>query len=179
MTTGNRNQNSITDLVDIRPIGIDELSVVRDLHASSFRSLGGAIYTELEVEAFVRQVYSTAYTDRLHSVSCFGAWFDGQLTGTSSWSATGIEKSTARIADVFVSPLYSKLGLGRMLVGYAENSARDAGFTSFTLRVGYHAATLFAELGYMLTSQGVYQLADDVPLAVAFMRKSAGPDDLS
>lgn len=164
---------SLVQLADIRALGIDDLSDIRHLHATAFRIHGGGLYSDQEIDAFVRQVYSNEYADRIHQSHCYGAWIDGHLAGTCGWCPVGDDRTTARISDVFVSPLFARAGLGLMLVRHVEARAVEARFTSFTLRVGYHAIGLFEALGYVMTSQGVYNLADDVPLAVAFMRKSA------
>ncbi len=164
---------SLVKLAEIRPIGLDDLSDIRHLHASAFRIQGGGLYSDQEVDAFTRQVYSNDYADRIFRSKCYGAWIEGHLTGTCGWCPAGDDQIAARISDVFVSPLFARVGLGRMLVGHAEQRAQEAGFKSFTLRVGFHAISLFEDLGYRMTSQGVYNLADDVPLPVAFMRKVA------
>lgn len=167
-TDGRRNLSS---LARTALIGIDDLSDVRHLHVSAFNAIGGSIYTEEEVQAFHQHVNSNTYIDRILAAHAVGAWIEDRLVGTSSWCPVGDDRITARIADLFVDPLFGRQGLGEMLLRHAEEGALAAGFSSFVVRVGYHAVGAFEAAGYNLTSQGIYQLTDDVPLAVVFMRK--------
>jgi len=166
-------QPSLADVAAVRAITIDDLSDVRHLHASAFRTQGAAVYTEAEIEAFSALVYSTPYMDRVAAAACYGAWIDTQLVGTCSWAPADDDGPTARIGDLFVGSQFARCGLGRMLIGHAEMRAREAGFVSFSARLGVHAAPVFERLGYVITSHGVHHLSDEISLVVVFMRKPA------
>ena len=98
-----------TDLDDVldarlalRPIGVDDYSAVRHLHATSLRAQTHGVLSDAEVVAFVRLVYSPAYTDILMKEDVYGAWLDGELVGTVSWQANGGNGLIARIGCIFV-----------------------------------------------------------------------------
>ena len=75
---------SLDDRLVLRPIGIDDFSSVRYLHATSLRAQTLEVLTEEEVAAFVRLVYSPAYPDFLMKEEVFGSWLDGELKSSAS-----------------------------------------------------------------------------------------------
>ena len=172
LSSGRASQAPLSGLAHVAPIDLDMMSDVRHLHANAFKTALGAVYTEQEVQAFREHVYCNSYADQIIRTSCFGAWFDGHLAGTASWSASAAEAGTARIAHVFVDPLYGRSGIGRMLLNHVEVIASESGCRAFVLRTGPHAVPFFEAIGYSGTSHGVVQLTEDVSLAVMFMRKS-------
>lgn len=162
---------SLCDLVVLRPLDIDDLSFARYVHASAMRALGARLHTPEEVEAFVQTVYSRDYGDKLLRHDVHAAWLDGEMVGTAGWCAATDVSRTARVTDVFVRPMFTGSGVGRLLVGAAERRALNAGLRDFSTRATAGSARFFEQLGYQVSSHGVQRLPSGVDLPVVFMRK--------
>ncbi len=162
--------------VEMAVVGIDEMSNVRHLHASSARRLAAGLLSEAEITAFTQHIYSEPYSARIAEIvlasRLAAARLGGELVGTAGWIPTNDSGAIARLIGVFVSPLYSRKGIGRVLVTTAEAQARQAGFRTFTIRAPLSASRFFEQLGYDVASHGVWPLSRDIALPVAFLRKA-------
>ena len=169
------NDLSLADAAEIQSVGIDDLSSVRYIHATSLRMLAASQLTEAEIAAVADYVYAGAYSralaEAVRSKQMIGAWIGPDLVGTAGWSPADDSGATARIWGVSVLPLFRRAGLGHRLVTGAENDARRAGFSAFALRSTSNATGFFAQLGYEISSHGVWALTPEVSLPVAFLRK--------
>jgi GNAT superfamily N-acetyltransferase len=100
-----------------------------------------------------------------------GAFVDGQLVGTASWLVSGDDGETARIASVFVHPMFARLGIGGRLLGEVEARACQAGFDQLATSATINAIPFFGRRGYTEASRGVKAFGPDCWLPVAFLRK--------
>lgn len=161
----------MVDMVELRPLQIEDLSVVRYVHASSLRLLGVQSYSQDEIDAFADLVHSVAYGDSLLEHDVQVAWLLGEIVGTSGWCPANDTGRMARITDLFVRPLFTRTGLGTLLLQRAEERAVKAGFRELSARVTSNAARFFGKRGYETTSYGVRPSPSGVDLPVVFMRK--------
>jgi GNAT superfamily N-acetyltransferase len=159
----------LSDKLQVRPIGLDDFSEVRYLHASSLSAQTVDVLTDEEVAAFSALVYSAAYTEMLMQEELYGAWLEEELVGTVSWHAIGDDGQSAGIGPVFVH--YARLGIGRRLLTEAEARARQSGFDKFAGWATANAVPFFQRLGYKIVSRGVKTLSPTCALPVAFLRK--------
>ncbi len=154
---------------------IDDMSNVRHLHASSAKRLAAGMLSDAEIRAFVAHIYTDGYSARIADVAAAGrlvlARLNGELIGSAGWLVANDTGAVARLIGVFVSPLFARQGIGRLLVTAAEAQARQAGFATFTVRAPLGASVFFEHLGYEAASHGVWPLTRDVALPVAFLRK--------
>ena len=155
----------------LRPIGIDEWSEVRHVHAAALVRLTGAEPGTREHGACHAFVYDPDYTDDLMDEDLWGIWLDGRLAGTAGWRPADDRGSAARITSVYVDPLFARLGLGRRLVEDAQRRAFAAGFRVFNTRATALSAAFFERLGYEISSYGVHALSGDLGFPVVFMRR--------
>lgn len=160
----------------IRPVSIDDMSLVRYLHASAFRYMAAGRHSEHEIEAFRKAVYSAAYADCILATGCYAAWIEGEMIGTAGWCPSDDTGLVARITNVFVRPLFSGGGLGRLLTQHAEERARRAGFKELSVRATLNATQFFERLGYEISAHGVQSIAPAIDLPVLFMRKCVGAE---
>src|ERR1700687_3441001 len=83
--------------LSIAPIGLDDFSSLRHLHASLLLTQTADALSETEVASFTRLVYSPEYTTMLMQEEVYGGWIDDELVGTASWQANGDDGALARI----------------------------------------------------------------------------------
>lgn len=158
--------------LDVRPVGLDDLSSVRYIHESAMRTQGSGHYTEAELEAFKAFVYSPQYADLLLKDVLLTGWIAGELVATSGWALPIERGEAARIRAVYVRPLFTGLGLGQRMLDEAEAEARKSGFNEFTARASINAVAFFETAGYEVASHGTRTLLAGMTMPVAFMRKS-------
>lgn len=156
----------------VRPAGLDYWAAIRNLHAFSFRSLTGPTIEQSQCEAFVARIFEPDYTDALLTHDLQVAWYDGRPIGTAGWVPSDDRGTVARITSVYVSPLFTRLGIGRQLVTTAEARARAAGFRTYAARAFQPAAPFFEAVGYSRSSQGIQAIGTENGIPVVFMRKT-------
>ena len=157
--------------LSIRRVGLDHHSDMRHLHVRAMRSQCGDALSDAELAAFADYVGSPGYSDLLRSEEVHGAFLDGQLIGTASWLANGDDGETARIASVFVHPMFSRLGIGGRLLGVVEARAAQSGFDQLGASATINAVPFYERYGYTEASRGVKAFGPDCWLPVAFFRK--------
>lgn len=156
----------------IRRVTIDEMSAIRHIHHSAFRVYAGPFLTAEETAAYLGYIQSPRYTDELMRFELYGAVINDELVGTAAWRAGDDQGASARIAAIFVNPLFTHAGIGHRLVADVEARAFQSGFRRFAARVTINAVPFFERLGYEIASQGVSQVAMPASLLpVTFLRK--------
>jgi putative acetyltransferase len=155
----------------IRQVGLDDHAQVRHLHVRAMRSQSGDALSDAEIAAFADFVGSPTYSDLLRAEEVHGAFLDGQLIGTASWLANGDDGETARIASVFVHPMFARLGIGGRLLSEVEARAAQSGFDQLGTSATINAIPFFERYGYAEASRGVKAFGPECWLPVAFLRK--------
>jgi putative acetyltransferase len=162
------------DAVAVRRVGLDDHAQVRYLHARAMRAQCGDALSDGELAAFLAFVGSPAYSDHLRTEEVHGAFMDGQLIGTASWLANADDGETARIASVFVDPMFARLGLGGRVLAEVEGRAGQSGFDQLGAAAIVSAVPFFERHGYVEASRGVKAFGPECWLPVAFLRKRVG-----
>jgi GNAT superfamily N-acetyltransferase len=160
--------------VAVRRVGLDDHAQVRYLHARAMRAQCGDALSDGELAAFLAFVGSPAFSDHLRTEEVHGAFMDGQLIGTASWLANADDGETARIASVFVHPMFARLGLGGRVLAEVEGRASQAGFDHLGAAAIVSAVPFFERNGYVEASRGVKAFGPECWLPVAFLRKRVG-----
>lgn len=168
---GSELHSTGSDTLAVVPLGLDDFSSLRYLHATALRAQTAQVLSDTEMEAFIRLVHSSAYTELLMREEIYGGWLHGELVGTVSWLASADNGTTARIGSVFVR--HPRLGIGRQLLAAIEDRAQQCGFAQFTTCVTANAVPFFQRQGYHVASSGVRALTAACALPVTFLKKVA------
>ena len=158
-------------VLQIRPLGIDEMAAVRHLHTRAFEHHIGPILSSAEVETFTAHVHSPSYADRVFAHDPVGAYLHGELVGTVGSQRTEDGDRALRITHLFVRPMFGRLGIGRALLTNVEQKAMKSGIFSIALQVTRNATEFFEKHGFQVTSFGIGSISGLGGLAVAFLRK--------
>lgn len=142
------------DLLRIRPIGLDDWSDVRYVHANAFRTIVAPRIAPETADAFMAALDDPGYTDRLGASDLTGAWLDGELVGTVGWRRVDDCAPVARIEGLFVRPLFTFMGIGSALLDHAESRAREAGCATFTATIPVIAVPFMLRFGYDIAAHG-------------------------
>ena len=140
--------SGIASALELRPVSIDDLSNVRYLHASSYRSLVGPTVDPDEADTFLGLVNSPYYADQILAERHFAAWLGRELVGSAGWVLSDDGTRCARLSSVFVQPMFTRCGVGRRLVRHVEGDARDMGVERFHLKATENSVGFWEKLGY-------------------------------
>jgi GNAT superfamily N-acetyltransferase len=169
-------RHAVAASAKIRAVTFDNLSDVRFLHAQALKNLATGEFSDEEFAIGKAHIYSPKYVEALSAAvgrrQFFGTWIGEALVGTVGWSTMDDSASVARIRSIFVSPLYTRMGLAGQLLAHVEGEAVAAGFRTFSVRSMTNATGFFVRQGYVVTSHGVRSLFPNRTVPVTFLRKS-------
>ena len=163
--------DNLLHLLDIHPLGVDDLSSARYVVGAAVARAAREHYMPAQVEAVTEFVRSPHYGDLLLGNRAYGAWIGSEMVGVAAWSIGEGMSPTARILAVFVHPLFDGDGIGSRLIEYLEDEARGAGYRAMEASVTLNASSMFERLGYHETRRGVWGLPSGREIPILFMRK--------
>ncbi len=173
MRMGMSTKCDLSRSVVLRPVGIDDMSSVRYVHATAFRILAAEHHSDEQLAARVAEIMRPDYVREVLDSALYCAWVDGEIVGTAGWCPADDNGKTARIRKVYVRPLFTNCGIGGLLLRNAEERACRSGFVDFSVRANVNAIAFYKQAGYEITSHGVMPTYGNIDLPVAFMRKKA------
>jgi len=168
-----RTPDSLIQLLEIRPLGVDELSTARYVVGAAFQRSAKDYYSASEIEAFADFVRSPHFGDILLGNRAYCAWVGSEMVAVGAWGVGEAQGLTARILTLFVHPLFGNHGLGTRLADYIADDARAAGFRALETSATLCAAGFFERLGYVAVRNGVWRLPSGRELPVVSMRHTA------
>ena len=161
----------------LRLAGMDDVAALRALMAASIGQLMDAFLTPAQVTA--SHEIMGLDTQLIADGTYFIAELDGVLAGSGGWSrratlfggnhtagrsdallTPGVER--ARVRAMYTAPAAARRGVGRAILGAAEDAARAEGFTAVELAATLAGEPLYRACGYQpelgfeeMTSGGV------------------------
>ena len=159
------------DAISLRPMRDEDSAAVRSLHARAFAGLATDWHTPQQIAAHVALIQDAAYLDDLRRSHMTLAHVRQVMVATSGWLMVDGTPATARIRKVFVDPAMARRGLGSLMVGHAEQQAREAGCRRLIVRANINAVGLYVRLGYRETEKGTMAAAGGVELPIVMMEK--------
>lgn len=162
----------LAQMIELRPLTVDDLSVARYIHAAAFARAAHGHYSTADIEAFGQFVRSARYADLMLGNPAVAAWLGSDMVATAAWSPGEAKSPTARVFGLFVRPMFTGEGIGRRIVGHVEEEARGAGYPAIEAAATLNAAPFFEAIGYRFVRQGAWALPTGHEIAVTFLRKA-------
>lgn len=166
--------DSLLQLLEIRPLGVDDLSTARYVVSAAFQRGAKEQYPAAQVEAFADFVRSPHYSDLLLGNRAYAAWVGSEMVGVAAWTPGETKGPTARVLALFVHPLFTGHGIGTRLAEYLEDEARAAGYRAIEASSTLNAAPFFGHLGYLEMRRGALSLPSGRELPIVLLRKVTG-----
>lgn len=165
--------DSLLQMLEIRPLSVDELSTARYVVSAAFLRGAKEHYPAAQIDAFADFVRSPHYADILLGNRAFSAWIGSEMVGVTAWSPSDTKVPTAHVLSVFVHPLFGGHGIGTRLADYLEEQARGAGYRALEASITLNARAFFERLGYLEVRRGAWGLPSGKELPIVFVRKTA------
>ncbi len=165
----------------------DDEPAIRRLIADSVRGLGSADYTAEQVESSLTYLFGV---DRrlIDDGTYFVVETGNRIVGAGGWSARRTlfggdqyasrsderldpSSEAARIRAFYVSPEFSRRGLGTMLVSACERAARGAGFRRLELMATLTGIPLYERSGFRVVEPTEITLPDGIRFPLARMER--------
>lgn len=173
--------------MNIRAAQESEIEMLEDLIRASVWDLQAHCYTEAQRQGALGTVFgvdSQLIKDRTYYV----VEVDGQVAACGGWSFRSTlfgadagkldqeseldpTKDAARIRAFFVSPGFSRRGLGTRILHECEQRARAKGFSKFELVATLAGEPLYAKHGFAVTERYEVSLPNGEALPVVRMIK--------
>jgi len=178
---------SVSPPIVIRPAEPADAPVLRLLHRASLWGLGVFDYSLAEIESIVRHV-QTLDPELLSSGRYYVALVAGEIAGSGGWSddphvhpvmrpanangPTPVAAPSAKMRAFFVSPKFTRHGIGRAIMAQAEAAAHAAGFGTAEVLATLTGVRLCERIGYESLRRVRMPLADGTQLDFVHMKKS-------
>lgn len=171
----------------LRLANMADETAIRRLIEDSVRGLGSADYTAEQVESSLvhlfgvdrRLIEDGTYfvVEATSRIVAAGGWsarrtlFGGDQYASRSDDRLDPSSEAARIRAFYVSPEFSRRGLGTMLISACETAARAAGFRRLELMATLTGIPLYERTGFRVVEPTEVTLPDGVHFPLARMER--------
>ena len=121
-------------VINIIPFGSPHYEAMKCLREAILRRPLGLALRDVDVQGEQDQTHIAAFDDH------------GAVVGTLVLKP--LSASRVRLRQMAVSPLLQRRGIGTTMVQFAENHARESGFTLIELHARRYAQGFYQRLGY-------------------------------
>ena len=143
---------------------------VHRIHSTAIREGAGSHYTPEVLEVWVDAFNATNFSTNIQRLEFFVA----KLLDGRAAAFVAFDLATAEIDSVYVAPWGQGLGLGSFLLGFAEESARQAGLESVWLDASINAVGFYAQHGWTEVERRA-RVRKGVEIPVVKMEKKLRP----
>ncbi len=166
--------DSMLQLLEIRPLSVDDLSTARYVIGAAFARSAKEHYSVSDIDAFAAFVRSPHYADILLGNHAYAAWVGSEMVGVAAWSASEAQSPTARVLALFVHPLFAGHGIGTRLAEFLKDEAAAAGYRALEASATINAVPFFERLGFLEIRRSVWALPSERDLPIVLMRETRG-----
>ena len=172
----------------LRKANAADIPALAKLIKDSVRGLQAADYTNVQIEAALRTVF-TVDTQLIEDGTYFVVEQDGEMIGCGGWSQRKTLcggdhhavrenalmdplRDAAKIRAIFVHPKWARHGIGSILLKAAEDAAIAAGFRQLEMGATLTGVPVYLRRGYRKVETMTVPLDRGVTLPVVRMEKS-------
>lgn len=162
----------LLEAVDVRPAGIDDFAHLRRLMIAAFQAFSSTEHSEEEAAALRAALENSELSEALRGQTLLIAWLDRMPVAVVGWRIADDSGRSARLSTIAVDPMFGALGLGRLMTGYVEQSARKAGYRDLVVHASCATEGFFLHLGFQSTAVSVKSIDATTQMRVTYVRKS-------
>lgn len=147
----------------------EDVTDVHRIHSASIREGTAGHYEPEVVEVWVDAFNPESYPGNIERMEFFVAEHsDGRIGGF-----VAMDLATAEVDSVYVAPWAGGLGLGSLLLGFAEEMGLKAGLEKIWLDASLNAVGFYARFGWVEVRRHT-RVRKDVEIPVVRMEKGLG-----
>jgi GNAT superfamily N-acetyltransferase len=178
-------------MISIRLASLDDIPQLQGLIAESVRALSANYYSEEQIDSALRYIFGVdtqLINDRTYFVA-ETTEAPGTIVGAGGWSKRETlyggdqrkaqkpdplldpSKDAARVRAFYVSPQWSRRGIGRMILMACEEAVWKAGFKRIELMSTLPGEPLYAAMGYKQIAPAEMNMPDGQSIGGFVMEK--------
>lgn len=146
---------------------IEDASAILRVHMASIRGLGRDSYTLEQVEAWCGGRTAKSYHSPIIEQFMLVAEVQGQVVGFAQ-----LDARQAMVVAVYVSPEFSRQGIGSQLLRRIEEHARSLGLSELHLQASLNAVQFYARAGYAAGQPSEHVVGNGVSLPCLAMSRA-------
>jgi N-acetylglutamate synthase-like GNAT family acetyltransferase len=154
-------------MLNIRRARREDCPTIADVHAAAVGGIRTALYTPEEIRAWAVPKKPESYEESIVSKEFFVAEEGGTIVGFGV-----LNRESAEIEAVYVSPGAGRRGIGLEILRKLEERARAGGIGVLRLNASLNAVPFYERAGYAAQEQAKYRLATGVEIACVPMLKA-------
>jgi len=180
-----------SDVILIRRAFWEDVPAIEAMQHASIRTLNSRDYTAEQIRGFL--TYFASIDEQLIDDKClFVVEVSGDIIGSGGWSQAsmklrrlcGLERASAPgesragvidIRSVFVHPLWTRRGIGSLMMKILEARAQAAGYHRADVIATMTGAPLYRALGYRELAQPSLTLPNGLMLPAVYLQKPLAP----
>ena len=154
-------------MLEIRNVMVEDIDHFKEVVKSSIMVLCKDYYSEEQLEALLKE-YPTAelYKRWINERVLIVAEMDSKVIGFAQF-----DPAISTIEAVHVLPEYTRLGVGRDLIGEIEKIAREKDIKKIILDSSINAEAFYAQCGYTNKGAGIVKCNNGVELETILFEK--------
>jgi len=153
-------------MLTIRNAQPEDCEAIRNVHITAVKGIRTSLYTPEELQSWAVPKKPESYEESIRTKEFFVADEDGVILGFSV-----LNRETAEIEAVYVSPQASRRGIGLELIRTLEERAIALGLEVLRLNASLNAVPFYLRAGFMAEAESKYRLSTGLEIACVPMVK--------
>lgn len=158
-----------SEMLNIRRAQKEDCQSIASVHVAAVTAIHTTLYTPEEIQAWAVPKNLESYEESVRRKEFFVAEEDSVIVGFGV-----LNRESAEIEAVYVSPEKGSRGLGLQVLRKLEETALSLGLREVTLNASLNAAPFYTKAGYVGQERSRYRLSTGVEIACIPMRKVLG-----
>lgn len=154
------------DMFEIKRAQRSDADTAFDIRRQSIRQLCRDAYSEAQLSTWTQGSAADGY-DALMDGHFYLGYLDGAAVATGMF-----DPASGEVGAIFVLPHLAQQGLGRAMLDFLENLARELGVLNLNLDATLNAAPFYRRCGYSGDTPAHYQSPTGITLACIPMLKT-------
>ncbi len=138
----------------IRKATKNDVTMIYQAHVSSIRELCSNTYTPSQIDAWTQAISAERYIQGIES-------FEFYVAEDARGPVSGLLIVNEEIGEVYalyIAPWAVQKGLGRRLMGLAENMIRNRGHLNMSLKSTLNAVSFYEHMGFTSLGEFIHEL---------------------
>jgi putative acetyltransferase len=152
--------------LEIRKANPEDCEKIYRMHSASIKELCGTHYTSEQIREWTEVLKPDRYIAAMDLFEFYVAEDEGEILGLCI-----LDLDKAELNALYVAPWAASKGLGKALMGVAEQLARNSRLPQLTLKATLNAVDFYERVGYLRGEADTHVLLSGTELPCVQMKK--------